>query len=189
MMMNATNHESWLLSYYRSSEIDGALFFGRLARAMRPGLLQQDMTKHFADESQHASFWTQCIQDMGIQSYKLNETYQNEYVEEGGMPSNMMEVLAVTLAFERRVIRMYVAHSQVQDLAPPLRSTLDKIMADEKWHIRWVTDALEGAKSEYGEDVVNSTVQRYLDADRKIYQRFLETHDGLVNELKWLKGR
>jgi hypothetical protein len=27
-----TEHDRWLLSFYRSSEINGALFFGRLAR-------------------------------------------------------------------------------------------------------------------------------------------------------------
>ena len=47
-------NELWLLSYYRSSEINGALFFGRVARTVR-GPLQVDVTHHFADEANHAS--------------------------------------------------------------------------------------------------------------------------------------
>src|SRR5262249_37702424 len=45
-----TENELWLLSYYRSSEINGALFFGRVARTIR-GPLQVDVTHHFADEA------------------------------------------------------------------------------------------------------------------------------------------
>src|ERR1043166_5120509 len=58
-------NELWLLSFYRTSELSGALFFGRLARALRAGPIQRDLTHHFADESQHAWYWTRCIAELG----------------------------------------------------------------------------------------------------------------------------
>ena len=56
-----SENELWLLSFYRTSEISGSLFFGKLARTLRPGPIQIDMTKHFADEANHAWYWTECI--------------------------------------------------------------------------------------------------------------------------------
>ena len=50
--------ERWLLSFYRSSEISGALFFGRLANVIRDPRVQLDLTRHFADESQHARWFS-----------------------------------------------------------------------------------------------------------------------------------
>ena len=32
--MTLPEHELWMLSFYRTSEISGALFFGRLARSL-----------------------------------------------------------------------------------------------------------------------------------------------------------
>ena len=57
-----SENELWLLSYYRESEITGALYFGRLAKVLKPGPIQCDMTRHFADESMHAARWTACIE-------------------------------------------------------------------------------------------------------------------------------
>ena len=66
--------------------------------------------------------------DLGLDALKLKGAYQDEYLEAGGMPVNMMEVLAVTLVFERRVVGQYVAHSKAADLKAPIKATLDKIM-------------------------------------------------------------
>src|SRR3954468_19332221 len=106
-----SENERWLLSFYRTSEINGALFFGRLARSMRSGPMQADMTKHFSDESMHSWLWTECMGKLGVNPIKLRDAYQDSYLEAGGMPMNMMEVLAVTLVFERRVVGQYVTHS------------------------------------------------------------------------------
>jgi len=38
------------MSYYRTSEIAGAMFFARLAKSIRNPAIQHDLTKHFADE-------------------------------------------------------------------------------------------------------------------------------------------
>ena len=52
--MRIDENERWLLSYYRHCELGGALFFGRLSRVVRPGPLQLEMTRQFADEARHA---------------------------------------------------------------------------------------------------------------------------------------
>ncbi|HEY5948997.1 MAG TPA: ferritin-like domain-containing protein [Kofleriaceae bacterium] len=180
--------ERWLLSYYRASEIDGALFFGRLARVIRDPAVQYDLTRHFADESQHSRWWTDCMDDLGIRPIKVTSSYQDAYLEAGGAPANVMEVLAVTLAFEKRVAGSYASHLRVSTIAAPIRATLEKIMKDEGWHIQWVSKTLESLKPVYGEPAVTAAIKRYADADREVYQRTLAEHDDIVQSLNHFKA-
>ena len=82
----------WILSFYRNSEISGALFFGELARSLRPSPIQQDMTRHFADEANHARHWTDCLEQLGTPPLKLSRSYQDQYIAAAGMPTNVMEI-------------------------------------------------------------------------------------------------
>src|SRR5262245_10960380 len=102
-----------MLSFYRTSEIGGALFFGQLARRLRSGDIQQNMTRHFADEAQHAKLWTDCMGELGLTPLKLEDTYQDRYLAAAGLPANLMEILAITHVFEKRVFRHYLAHARM----------------------------------------------------------------------------
>lgn len=175
--------QRWILSFYRSSEINGALFFGRLSRSIRDSRIQADLTKHFADESQHAWYWTKCLNDLGLQAINLHETYQDQYLAAIGMPTNMMEVLAITQVFERRVIGQYGVHRHVENLSPVVAQTLDTIMEDEKWHIKWVNDALKLMESDYSKELIDSTLRRYHEADQEVYAKTLVEHGDRMTSL------
>lgn len=178
-----SENELWMLSFYRSSEISGALFFGRLARSMKSGPLQTDMTKHFADESAHAWYWTRCIEQLDAQPIKLREAYQDQYLEAAGMPVNVMEVLAITQVFEQRVISQYSVHSAVPGLNPVIQSTLKQIMDDEKWHIHWVREALITMEAKYGKDLVDATLRRFREADREVYKQTMAEHEDRIQDI------
>ena len=169
--------QRWLLSYYRTSEISGALFFGRLARAQPPGEIQQDLTRHFADEAQHARYWTDCIAELGGHPLRLNGAYQDQYLAAAGMPANLMEVLAITSVFERRVVNQYARHLALPELEPAIARTLTKIMEDERWHIFWVREALHELEKDYGHDHVVATVRRFQQADREVYYATIDEHE------------
>jgi bacterioferritin (cytochrome b1) len=178
-----TENGLWILSYYRTSEISGALFFGRLARAMKAGPVQSDMTKHFADESQHAWYWTSCINQLGAQPLKLDAAYQGQYLAAAGMPANLMEVLAITQVFERRVINQYARHARATNLEPAVRDTLARIMVDEKWHIQWVREALRSLETEYGKEYIEATFKRFWKADQEVYRKTIAEHANRLKEL------
>jgi hypothetical protein len=182
-------NELWLLSFYRVSEISGALFFGRLARTIAPGPIQRDMTKHFADESQHAWFWTDCIERLGAKPLKLGRTYQDQYLSEAGLPANTMEILALTQVFEKRVANQYARHMAVPELRSEVRETIERIIQDERWHIRWVGEALVTLESEYGQDEIERTLARFRDADQRVYQKTLAEHEQHVKDLVKLAPR
>jgi hypothetical protein len=169
MTLAVTQDELWLLSFYRVSEIGGALFFGRLARTIKAGALQSDLTRHFADEARHAALWTRCIEAVGGEAIALENAYQDRYLAAAGLPANLMEVFALTQVFEQRVLRQYSHHRAMAELHPAVLEALTTIMEDEKWHIAWIRSALERMAGEWGEDAIRATVRRFQAADQSIY--------------------
>ena len=175
-----SENDLWLLSFYRTSEISGALFFGRLAKSMKPGPIQRDMTNHFSDESLHSWYWTSCIENLGAYPLKLTDAYQDQYIAAAGMPVNLMEVLAITQVFEKRVIKQYAFHSQIVNLQPEVKETLEKIMKDEKWHTTWVGKALKDMETDYGRDYIQATLKRFTEADQEVYSQTINEHEERI---------
>lgn len=173
--MTLSENDLWLLSYYRASEINGAVFFGRVARIVR-GPLQVDVTHHFADEANHADYWTKCISDLGHLPLKQNRAYQDRYLDAVGVPANLMEVMAITQVFEKRVIGIYRQHLRVPGIHPAVRQTIDRIMLDERWHVEYVRDALIEMRDRYGADVIDRTLARYTQADEQVHAETLAEH-------------
>lgn len=175
--MNVSENELWMASFYRSSEISGALFFGRVARTIR-GPLQRDVTHHFADESAHAAYWTDCITDgLGVRSLPVRDAYQDRYMDAVGVPANLMEVMAITQVFEKRVISQYNQHMRREGTPDPVRETIEKIMKDERWHVRYVRDALKSMEARYGAQEIEATMARYTAADEEIYAKAIAELD------------
>lgn len=181
--MKISEDMRWLLSFYRTSEIGGALFFGGLAQRLRPGLIQQNMTRHFAEEAQHARYWSECMTRLDIEPLKLAETYQDRYLAAAGLPVNLMEILAITHVFERRVLRHYAAHLRHPQTPTPIASTLERIIADEKWHVQWVGNALHALESEYEPQKIRETLARYRAADEHVYRTLFEEHADRARDL------
>ena len=181
--MTICEDELWMLSFYRVSEISGSLFFGRLAKTMKPGSIQIDMTKHFADEAMHAWLWTECIQKLGFEPVKVEDAYQDQYITEAGMPVNVMEVLAITQVFEQRVLRQYNMHKNIPNLNPIVLQTLETIMKDEKWHIEWIRDELKGMEDEYGRDNILGTIKRFQEADKHVYTKTMEENAHRIEKI------
>ncbi|GGK74809.1 ferritin-like domain-containing protein [Mangrovihabitans endophyticus] len=182
-MPSLSDNDRWLLSYYRSSEINAALFFGRVSRMVKPGELQAEVTHHFADEANHAKYWNQCINDLDAYPIKMRESYQDQYLDAVGMPSNLMEVMAITQVLEKRVIGQYRRQLRVPGLHPRVKQTLDQIMLDERWHIQYVRDALEDMKDRYGADHIEATLDKFTRADQEVYAKTLAEYGERVDFL------
>ena len=181
--MSISEHDRWLMSYYRTSEIAGAMFFARLAKSIRNPAIQHDLTKHFAEESQHAWYWSECLADLGAKPMRVADAYQSQYFDAIGAPVNLMEVLAITQVFEKRTINHYSRHSKLANVPPAVQKTIAKIMGDEGWHLQWVSAALNEMKPEYGAELVRDTLARYTRTDEDIYQTTLEEVEHRTHQL------
>lgn len=177
------DNEKWILSFYRNSEITGALFFGRLAQYVPNAEIRNDLTKHFADESQHAWHWTKCLEDLGQTPVRVADAYQDRYFEAAGAPVNLMEIMAVTQVFEIRVIKQYNRHMHAPNTHPLVKETFKKIMLDEAWHVKWIGEALKKMEVDFGADLVAKTLDRFQKADELIYGQVMKEYDQRISHL------
>jgi acyl carrier protein len=172
--MQISENDLWILSYYRESELAGALVMGRLARETDDDELRVNLTEHCAEEAHHAWLWTQTILAVGGTPRRVSETYQSRYYAAVGTPASMLEVLALTQVFEKRVIRHFRAHLRWPNVHPRVAETLRRMIEDEVGHISWVKDRLDRYAAELGAHVVAETMRRYEEIDRQVYAGMLE---------------
>jgi len=167
--LQITENELWLLSYYRESELAGALLMGRLARETDDDDLRVRLTEHCAEEARHAWAWTETILKIGGTPRRVSETYQSRYHAAVGNPSSLLEVLALTQIFERRVVRHFKAHLSWPGTHPEVARTLQQLIDEEVGHIRWVKDQLDAYAAAHGDSVVKEMLDRFQRIDEQVY--------------------
>src|ERR1041385_3489381 len=167
--LEISENELWLLSYYRASELAGGLLMGRLASETDDDDLRVRLTEHSAEETRHAWAWTECIQRVGGTPKKVSETYQSRYHAAVGNPTNLLEVLALTQVFERRVVRHFRAHLSWPGTHPEVKRTLQQLIAEEAGHIRWVKDRLDAYAAANGQALVDEMMERFKRVDEEVY--------------------
>ena len=167
--LQISDNELWILSYYRESELAGALLMGRLARETDDDDLRVRLTEHCAEEARHAWAWTETILKVGGTPRRVSETYQSRYHAAVGNPSNLLEVLALTQIFERRVVRHFKAHLSWPGTHPEVARTLQQLIDEEVGHIRWVKDRLDAHAAIHGESVVKEMLDRFRRIDEQVY--------------------
>jgi acyl carrier protein len=175
--LQITENELWLLSYYRESELAGALLMGRLARETDDDDLRVRLTEHCAEEARHAWAWTETILKVGGTPRRVSETYQSRYHAAVGNPSNLLEVLALTQIFERRVVRHFKAHLMWPGTHPEVLKTLQQLIDEEVGHIRWVKDRLDDYAAVNGETVVKEMLDRFQRIDEQVYNELGKYRD------------
>ncbi len=167
-------NELWILSFYRESELAGALVMGRLAGQTDDDELRVNLTEHCAEEANHAWLWTRTILEVGGRPRRVAETYQSRYYAEIGRPTTVLEVLALTQVFEKRVLRHFRDHLNLPGTHPAVARTLRRMVAEEVGHIGWVKDHLDRCACDMGEATVAETLRRFADVDRKVYAGLIE---------------
>ena len=175
--MEITTRELGFLNFYRASELHGGLILGQVARRARDSALVLDLTRHSAEEVMHAQLWTETILAVGGRVRPVRETYQARYARLVGTPTALLDVLALTQVFERRVYRHFTEHLRRADTHPRVRATLERMLEEEKGHLHWVKGWLDGQARVLG-GAVGATMRRYAEADAVVYAE-------MVGELGW----
>jgi demethoxyubiquinone hydroxylase (CLK1/Coq7/Cat5 family) len=175
--MEITPRELGFLNFYRASELHGGLILGQVARRARDSALVLDLTRHSAEEVAHAQLWTETILAVGGRVRMVRETYQSRYARLVGTPTALLDVLALTQVFERRVYRHFTEHLRRPGTHPCVRATLARMLEEEKGHLLWVKRWLD-AQARVAGDAVEETLARYAAADAVVYAE-------MTNELGW----
>ena len=86
-------------------------------------------------------------------------------------------MLALTQVFERRVYRHFTEHLRRPSTHPHICATLERMLEEEKGHLRWVKRWLDEQALVRG-SVVTETLARYTAVDAHVYA-------GMTAELGW----
>src|SRR4030088_1074051 len=132
--MDITPRELAFLNFYRASELHGGLILGQVARRTRDIRLVIDLTRHSAEEVTHSLLWTETLLAVGGRVLPVRETYQARYARIIGAPMALLDVLALTQVFERRVYRHFTEHLRRPGPHPVVRSSLARMLEEEKGH-------------------------------------------------------
>ena len=166
-----SHDDLYILSYYRAGELAGSVLFGRIALHTTVDTIRAPLTKHCLEEAEHAWLWTRTIEQLEHTPLSVTRTYQTEYGREFGMPRNTLEVLALTQVLERRVLRHFRRHLERPGTDPIVKATLLRMIDDETSHIGWVWKALQSYSRTHGNDLVEDTMSRLQEIDRRVYDR------------------
>lgn len=173
--MDITQTELDRLNFYRASELHGGLVLGQLVRRTREPHLILELTRHSAEEVEHARVWTSAILEVGGSPRPLRDTYQARLARMLGAPASVFQVLALTQVFERRVYRHFLMHLRLPGTHPAVRRALLQMIEEEKHHLNWVKNWLDAecARRNVDLDAVFTPYQR---ADDIVYRELLVEH-------------
>ncbi|HKW47828.1 MAG TPA: ferritin-like domain-containing protein [Gemmatimonadaceae bacterium] len=174
--MKITDRELTLLNFYRASELHGGLVLGRLVQHVRDPQLIMRLTEHSAEEIMHAQLWTQAILAVGGQPRPTSDTYQARYAAALGAPTSLLEVLTLTQVFERGVYRHFVTHLRRPGTHPIVQATLRRMLADERGHLSWVKEWLDG-QTGARRAAVPVLMKRYEDIDDEIRKQLMSDYE------------
>ena len=166
--MTNSNSEIAVLNFYHASELHGGLILGQMVRRTRDSELILNLTRHSAEEVMHAQLWTETIVAIGGRPAPVRDTYQTRYAGEVGMPISMLEILALTQVFERRVYRHFTEHMRRPDVHPAVLATLSRMIDEERGHLIWVKRWLDKQSARRPEEV-REVMRRYADVDERVY--------------------
>ena len=176
MIMDISPRELALLNFYRASELQGGLVLGRLVEHVRDPELILRLTAHSAEEVLHAQLWTETIVAVGGRPSPTADTYQARYAAAIGVPTSMVEVLTLTQVFERSVYRHFVSHLRRPGTHPSVKATLRRMLDDERGHLSWVKEWLEG-QTGARRAAVPALMQRYSEIDTSIHAQLMRDYE------------
>ena len=166
--MPLTDRELWLLNFYRNSELHGALLMGRLARSLSGTAVLANVTRHCATEAHHAELLTGLIAELGEKLDPQLETIQEYYSREGGVPTELVDVLVLSDVLEHRVLVSYREHLNASGIDPRVRKVLEQILEEEEEHGGGEDAWLEQALQHLPQSQVSESRRRWRAIDVKV---------------------
>ena len=105
--------------------------------------------------------------------WPIRDTYQARYTAVIGTPLTILQVLALTQVFERRVYRHFSEHLHRPETHQLVQDTLCRMLEEEKGHLSWVKQWLD-VQARTRAYQVSDTMRRYAEADAIVYAALLD---------------
>ena len=181
--MNKKAYDILLFSYYRDAELRGADLILRLINRPDTAELQANLTRHLADETNHAWLWTERIHALGGTPARIEDGYHRHLRRKAGVPSTLLELLALTYVVEERSGKRYEEHAARPDVDTDTLKALHEMRVDEDWHLSWVGDALKELGKKEGDEKLAAALARYRVAETEAFAEMLANEQKALQEI------
>ena len=181
--MDKKAYDILLFSYYRDAELRGADLILRLINRTDNLDLQEKLTRHLADETNHAWLWTERIRALGGDPVRINDGYHRHLRRKAGLPANLLDLLALTYVVEERAGKRYAEHASRPDVDAKTLEALKEMSKDEEWHLAWVAEKLKELEHTEGAEKVAATLARYRALEAEAFAEMLADEQKALSEL------
>ncbi len=171
--MDKNAYDILLFNYYREAELQGADLILRLINRMDDPRLQDKLSRHLADETKHAWLWTERIRALGGVPVRIDNGYHRHLRRKIGLPSKLLDLLALTYVVEERSRKRYEEHAARPDVDAATRKVLDELQDDEIRHLGWVSENLAQMAEQEGQDKVRAILERYRALEEEVFVEML----------------
>lgn len=186
--MDKKAYDTLLFNYYRDAELRGADLILRLMNRIDDLALQENLTRHLADETHHAWLWTERIRALGGQPVCIADGYHRHLRRKTGLPTNLLDLLALTYVVEERSGKRYEEHAARPDVDPDTLKALNEMRVDEEWHLEWVAEKLHALEQTEGKEKVAAVLSRYRTLEAEAFAEMLVDEERALREIGEEKG-
>jgi bacterioferritin (cytochrome b1) len=145
--------------------------------------LQEKLTKHLADETNHAWLWTDRIRALGGDPVRVDDGYHRHLRRKTGLPSHLLELLALTCAVEERARKRYEEHASRPDVDSDTLAVLRAMCTDEDDHLAWVKEKLAELEQTEGADKVVATLERFRALEEEAFAEMRADEQRALQEI------
>jgi bacterioferritin (cytochrome b1) len=181
--MNKKAYDILLFNYYRDAELRGADLIRRLINHTESAQLQENLARHLADETEHSWKWTERIRALGGQPVRIVDGYHRHLRRKAGLPSHLVDLLALTYVVEERADKRYEEHASRADVDPETLKVLQEMRKDEDWHLTWVGEALKELEKTVGAEKVAAALERYRALEAEAFAEMLADEQKALREI------
>ncbi len=172
--MVTSTYPVWLLNYYREAEVRSADLLQRLLRHLDNPELQIPVTRQLADEARHSQIWTELLSELGAPLTAMKKGYRHYLHKYAGMPSSVLDLLALLYVVEERVQQRYRDHAPQAGEDKRIGETRQTLVADEEWHVQGVCGWLAKLEKQQGRTRVAAALDYYRSAEASAYADLID---------------
>ena len=167
--MEKNAYKILLFNYYRDAELRGADLILRLINRAENQNIQEKLTRHLADATNHAWLWTERIRALGGEPLRIENSYHRQLRRKAGLPANFLDLLALTCAVAERAHKRYAEHATRPDVAPETLTVLHEMQADEKAHLTWIIEKIAELEAREGKEKVDAALRHYREIEAAVF--------------------
>jgi bacterioferritin (cytochrome b1) len=181
--MDKKAYDILLFSYYREAELRGADLILRLINRTDNLSFQERLTKHLADETNHAWLWTERIRALGGNPVRIADGYHRHLRRKTGLPSHILDLLALTCVVEERAQKRYDEHASRPDVDEATLTVLKQTRDDEGDHLAWVREKLAELEHIEGAEKVAATLDRFRALEAEAFAEMQADEQKALQEI------